>query len=57
MENESIGKPILESAQYAREMFGVRATPAFFINGNMVEGRKDQMAVRAAIERAVETEK
>jgi protein-disulfide isomerase len=57
MENESIGRPILESAQYARKVFGVRATPTFFINGNMIDGRKDQMVVRAAIERAIETEK
>ena len=57
VENESIGRPILESAQYARKVFGVRATPTFFINGNMIDGKKDQMAVRAAIERAIETEK
>ena len=57
VENESIGRPILESAQYARKVFGVRATPTFFINGTMIDGRKDQMAVRAAVEQALEEEK
>lgn len=57
VQNESIGRPILESAQYARKVFGVRATPTFFINGNMIDGKKDRMGVRAAIERAIETER
>jgi protein-disulfide isomerase len=53
LENENIGKPILESAKFARSTFGVRATPTFFINGSMIDGRKDPMAVRTAVEAAV----
>ncbi|MCC7482142.1 MAG: DsbA family protein [Hyphomicrobiales bacterium] len=53
VEDENIGKPIVEAARLARETFGVKATPTFFVNGRMIDGRKDQMAVRAAVENAL----
>lgn len=51
--NEEIGRSIVETAGRARSVFGVKATPTFFINGRMIVAQEDQMSVRRMIEEEI----
>ena len=53
LKREELAKAIFETGKTAREEFGVKGTPTFFVNGKFVDGHKDASAVTAAIEAAL----
>jgi protein-disulfide isomerase len=53
LKREDLAKAIFETGKTAREEFGVKGTPTFFVNGKLVDGHKDASAVTAAIEAAL----
>lgn len=53
LQREDLAKAIFETAKIAREQFGVRGTPTFFVNGKLVDGHEDASALNAAIDAAL----
>jgi protein-disulfide isomerase len=53
IKREDIFNGIFETAKKAREEFGVKGTPAIFINGQMIDGHKEMTEVKAAIDAAI----
>lgn len=50
LKKEDLAKAIYESAKQAREEFGVKGTPAIFINGRMIDGHKEYAEIKSAID-------
>lgn len=53
IKREDLGKSIVESSHSAAKDFGIRGTPAIFINGTAVDAHEDMGAVKTAIEKAL----
>ena len=53
LKRQEIVKGIAETAKKAREEFGVKGTPAIFVNGTMIDGHKEMAEVKAAIDAAI----
>jgi protein-disulfide isomerase len=53
IKREDLFKGISETATNARDNFGVKGTPAIFINGQMIDGHKEMTEVKAAIDAAI----
>lgn len=48
-----LAKAIVESSRKAAKDFGIKGTPAIFINGQMIDGHKEMTEVKAAIDAAI----
>ena len=46
-------KAIFESSKKAAKDFGIKGTPAIFVNGQMIDGHKEMTEVKAAIDAAI----
>ncbi len=53
LKREDISKAIFDSTMKARDEFGIKGTPAIFINGKMVDGHKDFAEIKTAIDAAL----
>lgn len=53
LKKEDIAKAIYETGTKAQSEFGVKGTPAIFIDGQAVDGHKDYADIKAAIEKAL----
>jgi protein-disulfide isomerase len=53
LKRQEIVKGIAETAKKARDEFGVKGTPAIFINGMKIDGHKEMADVKAAIDAAI----
>lgn len=53
VKREDLWKAIAETSKKAREEFGVKGTPAVFVNGKMADGPKDYAEIKGAIEAAL----
>ncbi len=53
LQKKELVKSILETREKAAKEFGVKGTPAFFVNGALLDGHKDPSAIRKAIEDAL----
>lgn len=50
VQKQDLAKAIVESGRKAREEFGVKGTPTFFINGTKLSAHDDLAAVRTALD-------
>ncbi len=48
-----IAKAMVEFARQASKDFGIKGTPAIFVNGRMIEGHKEMPEIKAAIDAAL----
>lgn len=48
-----LSKAIFESSKEAAKDFGIKGTPAIFVNGQMIDGHKEMTEVKAAIHAAI----
>ena len=48
-----IAKAMVEFARQASKDFGIKGTPAIFVNGQMIEGHKEMPEMKAAIDAAL----
>ncbi len=48
-----VAKAIVESSRQAAKDFGIKGTPAIFVNGQMIDGHKEMADVKAAIDAAI----
>lgn len=48
-----LSKAIFESSKEAAKDFGIKGTPAIFVNGQMIDGHKEMTEVKAAIDAAI----
>jgi protein-disulfide isomerase len=48
-----LSKAIFESSKKAAKDFGIKGTPAIFVNGQMIDGHKEMTEVKAAIDAAI----
>lgn len=53
LKREDLANGMIETSKTAREQFGVRGTPSFFVNGKFVDGHENVTAMRAAIDAAL----
>ena len=53
LKRTDIAKVIVESSRQAAKDFGIKGTPAIFINGKMIDGHKEMADVKAAIDAAI----
>jgi len=53
LKRQDIANGISATAQRARDEFGVKGTPAIFVNGQMIDGHKEMAEVKAAIDAAI----
>lgn len=53
LKRADIAKVIVESSRMAAKDFGIKGTPAIFVNGQMIEGHKEMANVKAAIDAAI----
>jgi protein-disulfide isomerase len=53
VKREDMAKAIVESSKLAREEFGVKGTPAIFVNGQLIDGHKELAEVKAALDKAI----
>jgi protein-disulfide isomerase len=53
LKREDLSKAIFDSATKARTEFGIKGTPAIFINGKMVDGHKDFAEIKSVIDAAL----
>jgi protein-disulfide isomerase len=50
---QDLAKAIVESSQKAAKDFGIKGTPAVFVNGQFVDAHEDMPAVKAALDKAI----
>jgi protein-disulfide isomerase len=48
-----IAKAIVESSRQAAKDFGIKGTPAIFVNGQIIDGHKEMADVKAAVDAAI----
>lgn len=53
LKRADIAKAIIESSRKAAKDFGIKGTPAIFVNGRMIDGHKEMADVKAAIDAAI----
>jgi len=53
LKRADISKTIFESSKKAAKEFGIKGTPAIFVNGQMIDGHKEMTEVKAAIDAAI----
>ena len=53
LKRADISKAIFESSKKAAKDFGIKGTPAIFVNGQMIDGHKEMTEVKAAIDAAI----
>jgi protein-disulfide isomerase len=53
LKREDLSKAIFESSKKAAKDFGIKGTPAIFVNGQMIDGHKEMTEVKAAIDAAI----
>lgn len=53
IKREDLGKAIVESSRKAAKDFGIKGTPAIFINGTAIDAHEDVAAVKKAIDKAL----
>lgn len=53
LRRQDLVQGIAETAKIAREEFGVKGTPAIFVNGQIIDGHKEMTEVKAAIDAAI----
>lgn len=53
IKREDLAKAIIDSSKTAREDFGVKGTPAIFVNGQLIDGHKELAEVKAALDKAI----
>jgi protein-disulfide isomerase len=53
LKRDDLAKAIFESSKKAAKDFGIKGTPAIFINGQMIDGHKEMTEVKAAIDAAI----
>jgi protein-disulfide isomerase len=53
LRRDELAKAIVESSRKAAKEFGIKGTPAIFINGQMIDGHKEMTEVKAAIDAAI----
>ena len=53
LKRADVAKAIIESSRQAAKDFGIRGTPAIFVNGRMIDGHKEMADVKAAIDAAI----
>lgn len=54
LKRQDIANGIAETAKKAREDFGVKGTPAIFVNGKLIDVHKEMAEVKAAIDAAID---
>ncbi len=53
LKRAELSKAIFEASKKAAEDFGIKGTPAIFVNGQMIDGHKEMTEVKAAIDAAI----
>ena len=53
VKREDLAKAIIESSKKAASDFGIKGTPAIFVNGQMIDGHKELAEVKSAIDMAI----
>lgn len=53
LKRQDLAAGIYETGKAAKDEFGVKGTPTFFVNGKFVDGHKDSSAISAAIDAAL----
>jgi protein-disulfide isomerase len=53
LKRDDLAKAIVESSKKAAKDFGIKGTPAIFVNGQMIDGHKEMTEVKAAIDAAI----
>ena len=53
IKDKDLAKTIVDASKKAREDFGIKGTPAIFVNGEMIDGHKEMADVKAALDRAI----
>jgi protein-disulfide isomerase len=53
LKRDDLAKAILESAKTAAKDFGIKGTPAIFIDGQLIDGHKEMTEVKADIDAAI----
>lgn len=53
LNRSDFAKAIVESSKKAAKDFGIKGTPAIFVNGQMIDGHKEMTGVKAAIDAAI----
>ncbi|MCB1378860.1 MAG: DsbA family protein [Alphaproteobacteria bacterium] len=53
LKRQDLATGIYETGKAAKDQFGVKGTPTFFVNGKFVDGHKDSSAISAAIDAAL----
>jgi protein-disulfide isomerase len=53
LKRDELAKAIVESSKKAAKDFGIKGTPAIFINGQMIDGHKEMTEVKAAIDAVI----
>ena len=53
LKRADLSKAIFESSKKAAKDFGIKGTPAIFVNGQMIDGHKEMTEVKAAIDAAI----
>jgi protein-disulfide isomerase len=53
LQRVDIAKAIIESSRQAAKDFGIKGTPAIFVNGQIIDGHKELADMKAAIDAAI----
>ena len=53
LKRTDIAKVIVKSSRQAAKDFGIKGTPAIFVNGKMIDGHKEMAEVKTAIDAAI----
>lgn len=53
LKRDDLAKAIVETSKNAAKDFGIKGTPAIFVNGQMIDGHKEMTEVKAAIDAAI----
>jgi protein-disulfide isomerase len=53
LKRDDLAKAMVESSKKAAKDFGIKGTPAIFVNGQMIDGHKEMTEVKAAIDAAI----
>lgn len=53
LKREELAKAIVESSRKDAKEFGIKGTPAIFVNGQLIDGHKEMAEVKAALDKAI----